>query len=117
MLLIEKLPWMTLAFVLRNSSAEKKLAIFVIISVKKHTVDNIKKHGNKLLLGVKGGEGVTNCHGDNVSPMTSSRFIGQKAMDCVGQTDTVLANDIQRAVELEEIPIWILLDGLLNVSN
>jgi hypothetical protein len=108
---------MTLAFVLRNSSAEKKLSIFVIISVKKHTVDNIRKHRNKLLLGAKEGEGVTNCCSDDASPMTSSRFIRQKATDCVGQTDAVLANNIQRAVGLEGIPIQILLNSLLNVSN
>ena len=30
-----------MAFVLRNSSAEKMLAIFIINAVKRHTVDNI----------------------------------------------------------------------------
>ena len=54
--------------------AEKMLAVFVINAVKRHTVDNIKKHRNKLLLGAKGGDGISNCCHVDASPMTSSRF-------------------------------------------
>jgi hypothetical protein len=108
---------MTLAFLLRNSNTESKLAIFIIDAAKRHTIDKIKTCGNKLLLGAKRGDRVTNRSHDYASLITGRNFIYKHVTDCVRQPNMVLTNDISGTGILEEIPILILLDSLLDVLD
>lgn len=82
---------MILAFALRKSNAEGMSAVFDQQHRKRHTVDEIKIHSNKLFLGAKGGDRVFDGPCDYALLIMTSGFI-QETTNIICQIDTILTD-------------------------